>query len=222
MKQILLGLAVLLMPLTAQAQNVGHFVGRLVLSDDRIDDCTVLSEEGLFSIFRLVEDFSFVDPEESDWVVPSGACVNGASIPPAFWSFIGGPWTGKYRRASVIHDYFTQTRERSWQTTHRVFYYGLLASDVPPSRAKLMYYAVRRFGARWEEQTRSLPRCVRGSAQNCEEWDGGAPPAEMVTIPDGPEGDISDLVAGMDFEALSLEDIDRIADQQMDEHASRQ
>lgn len=100
--------------------------------------------------FVLQEDFSFMDPNGLEWRTPAGTAVNGASIPPMFWSLIGGPFTGKYMKASVIHDHFVVTRERTAHDTHRNFYYGMRANGVPAWKAKTMYWAVRTFGADWD------------------------------------------------------------------------
>ena len=42
--------------------------------------------------------------KKKTWTAPKGAKVDGASIPQLFWTPIGGPFEGKYRYASVIHD----------------------------------------------------------------------------------------------------------------------
>ncbi|WP_051337311.1 DUF1353 domain-containing protein [Leisingera daeponensis] len=102
-----------------------------------------------WTVFKLGTDFHFDDPNGLRWTTPAGAEVNGASIPPAFWSFIGGPFTGRYLKASVIHDYYTQVQTRTAHDTHRNFYYGMRANGVEDWRAKLMYWAVRTFGPSW-------------------------------------------------------------------------
>ncbi|WP_181366478.1 DUF1353 domain-containing protein [Albidovulum aquaemixtae] len=205
-----LSLALAMTPV--RADEFGRFVGRLILSDEQLDECFASDEDGFFSIFRLVEEFHFIDPNQIDWSVPSGTCVNGASIPAAFWSVMGGPWSGKYRRASVIHDHYVRTRVRTWQDTHRAFYYGMRAGDVSATQAKLMYYAVRRFGKRWDLKTRSLPEC---GSDNTDCGVARVAKPDWILVPEVPNGDISELVVGMDFDAMSLEEIDRIADEQL-------
>jgi hypothetical protein len=105
--------------------------------------------EGQARIVELVAPFSFRDPKGKIWTVPPGARVDGASIPQAFWSVIGGPFTGKYREASVIHDHYCDTKSESWEATHRVFYDGMRAKGVDPVTANVMYAAVYRYGPRW-------------------------------------------------------------------------
>ena len=42
---------------------------------------------------RGLRPFSYVDPNGKSWSVRPGTIVNGASIPAAFWSIIGGPFS---------------------------------------------------------------------------------------------------------------------------------
>lgn len=149
-------------PNTAQATAGGQFQGRLVtewLGDGRN--------------MRLVDSFAYRSPDRETWEVPKGTVVNGASIPQFLWSFIGSPFGGKYRKASVIHDYFCEARNRDWRRVHRVFYEAMLDAGVERSKAWIMYQAVNRFGPRWEQQRQTCQRvngkidfstCVRNAA----------------------------------------------------------
>lgn len=104
---------------------------------------------------QLVQPFAFVRTDGEAWSVPADAIVDGASIPRVFWSLIGGPLEGPYRDASIVHDYYCDMRSRPWLETHRVFYEAMRCSEVPKAKAKVMYYAVYRFGPRWKME--SLP-----------------------------------------------------------------
>ena len=53
---------------------------------------------------RLLKPLSFTDPKNEEWKAPVDAVVDGASIPRALWTIVGSPYTGDYRRASVVHD----------------------------------------------------------------------------------------------------------------------
>ena len=99
---------------------------------------------------KLVNAFRFVDQRNQVWAVPAGAEVDGASIPRALWSIVGSPLTGKYRDASVIHDYYCTTKSQEWFVVHRVFREAMLASGVDNVQAAYMYWAVQRFGPRWD------------------------------------------------------------------------
>ena len=100
--------------------------------------------------FRLLAAFGFRDPQGRVWEVPAGVEVDGASIPRAFWTVIGGPFEGNYLNASVVHDHFCRVRTRTAQDTHRSFYYGMRAMGVAEPQAKKMFWAVSTFGPKWE------------------------------------------------------------------------
>lgn len=98
---------------------------------------------------KLTQPYTFVDGAGLTWDVPTGAVVDGASIPQVAWSLIGGPFEGKYRNASVIHDWFCDVRTRSAEATHRMFFNAMIASGVEIRTAKTMYAAVAAFGPQW-------------------------------------------------------------------------
>jgi hypothetical protein len=97
----------------------------------------------------LLDDFGYVDPARTTWRASKGHKIDGASIPPVFWSFIGGPFEGKYRNASVVHDYECDVKKRPWPSVHRMFYNAARCGDVEQTKAKVMYAAVYHFGPRW-------------------------------------------------------------------------
>ncbi len=101
-------------------------------------------------LVRLVEPFGYVDPFGMNWDVPANIRVDGASIPRVLWS-LGSPFTGKYRDASVIHDYFCDIRSRTWGAVHRVFYDAMITSGVHKAQAVVMYAAVCWGGPRWSQ-----------------------------------------------------------------------
>lgn len=101
---------------------------------------------------KLTKPFAYLSPDGARWEAPAGSIVNGASIPPFAWSFIGNPLEGKYRNASVIHDVACVSQSRPWQTAHEAFYTAMLAADVDGLKAKVMYAAVYHFGRRWQSR----------------------------------------------------------------------
>lgn len=121
------------------SDNFGRFEGQVVASWD--DDGRNMT---------LREDFAYIDPRNRKWLAPAGSVVNGASIPAAFWSFIGGPFEGKYRNASVVHDVGCGEMKASWEEVHRVFYEACRCGGVDERMAKTLYYAVYHFGPRWQ------------------------------------------------------------------------
>ena len=124
-----------------ESDGGGTFSGEVIT---RWDD------DGDARTMRLVEPFEFTDPDGLVWSVPAGAPIDGASIPRPLWTIVGSPFVGAYRRATVIHDYYCDTKERGWRETHLVFYDAMLTSGVGSTRAKQMFAAVYNFGPRWE------------------------------------------------------------------------
>lgn len=121
----------------AAETSFGRFIGKLVAEF-----------EGDGRKVTLIEPYSFVDPMGEEWPVPAGAKTDGASVPSAFWALYP-PFTGNYRSAAVIHDYYCDTKKRTWQDTHKTFYYAMRAAGVDERNAKVMYGAVYLFGPRW-------------------------------------------------------------------------
>lgn len=100
---------------------------------------------------QLTEDFAYLDPGGKRWHAPKNSIVDGASIPQVFWTFVGGPFEGLYRKASVVHDVACVERREKWEDVHRMFYYAMRAGGVGETRAAVMYAAVYKFGPRWDE-----------------------------------------------------------------------
>lgn len=106
-------------------------------------------ERGADRCMDLLENLIFIDSRGIWWLALRGSRINGASIPRVLWSLIGDPYTGDYRRASVVHDVACEHRNRPYQDVHRMFYEAMLADGLRPSKAWVMYQAVRAFGPRW-------------------------------------------------------------------------
>ena len=102
--------------------------------------------------WRVLEDLTYYDGETGFAITTrTGAGTDGASIPRFFWRMMGGPFSGKYVAAALIHDqlYRAQglgilTRKQSDQ----IFRRAMLSCDVPEWKAALMYRAVR-MGGEW-------------------------------------------------------------------------
>lgn len=95
---------------------------------------------------RLNHRFAFVDFEGRTWAALRGFEADGASIPRFFWRVIGPPLEGRYRNASIIHDYYCERREYPSWMVHRVFFNAMRTSGVHIFKAVLMYLAVRLYG----------------------------------------------------------------------------
>jgi hypothetical protein len=99
---------------------------------------------------QVLQAYSYSDLEGHLIGADKGFVTDGASIPKLFWSVIGGPFDGKYVGAAVIHDVGCVSHKYTWQVTDRMFYYAMLDLDVDTAKAKIMYWAVRKFGPHWE------------------------------------------------------------------------
>ncbi len=126
----------------------------------------------------LLSELRYTDPDGVVWVAPKGSIVNGASIPRPFWSIIGGPFEGKYRNASVLHDVAYAQQTRSAAQADRMFYNAMRCSGVGIVEAKTMYYALYRHGRHWKHRIR---RATPARPQDL------APAAERATAVDTQE-----------------------------------
>ena len=117
----------------------GRFEGKLVL---------LPSDDG--RTMKVMERFSYSDWEGNKLTAEPGFISDGATIPRAAWSIIGGPWDGKYRNAAVIHDVGCVNHKYTWQITDLMFYQAMRDSNVSNLLALTMYYAVLKGGPRWE------------------------------------------------------------------------
>jgi len=97
----------------------------------------------------LLNELRYTDPKGVVWVAPAGSKVDGASLPRAFWGIIGGPFEGKYRNASVLHDVAYDEKSKPWQDVDRMFYNAMRCAGVGVVEAKTLYYALYRHGRHW-------------------------------------------------------------------------
>lgn len=161
----------------AQSSQYGRFIG--AVRTEWIDDGRHM---------QLLGDFSYIDPMGKRWAVPQGTKIDGASIPRAFWTVIGGPFEGPYRNASVVHDYHCDSKLERWQDVHRMFYYGMLAAGTDELKAKIMYFAVLVGGPRWKvvKYSNHPPRLVpkKGDIdyEKLTEWSGAVTEAEATAF----------------------------------------
>jgi len=103
----------------------------------------------------LLNELRYTDPKGVVWVAPAGSAVDGASIPRALWPFFGGPFEGKFRNASVLHDVAYDQKSRPWQQVDRMFYDAMRCSGVGAVEAKTFYYALYRHGRHWKQKKQS-------------------------------------------------------------------
>src|SRR5947207_3005769 len=84
--------------LAAAPHPYGEFIGDV--------EAKWLVENGQDRRMELLHEFSYIDTSGKRWTAPNGWIIDGASIPRFLWTLVGSPFTGSYRRASVIHDYY--------------------------------------------------------------------------------------------------------------------
>lgn len=118
-------------------------------------------------LFELSEALVYTSPTGSEFTAIADYIVDGASIPRVLWSVIGGPFSGNHLKASVVHDYYTDTCQihphpevgRACQNKltefqddeliHSNYYLGMLAAGVSEENACAEYIAVSAYKT-WE------------------------------------------------------------------------
>src|SRR5438477_4345842 len=97
----------------------------------------------------LLSELRYTDPQGQVWIASAGSQVDGASIPRSLWSFMGGPFEGKYRNASVLHDVAYDQKTQPWKQCNRTVYEAMRCRGVGATEAKTADYAFYRHGAHW-------------------------------------------------------------------------
>lgn len=120
-----------------------------------------VGDDGPDRRMQLLEDFAFVDPGGLRWDAPSGHIIDGASIPRMLWSIAGDPYSGTYRRASVLHDVACDARTQPSKVVHRMFYDAMIADGTSQAQALEFYTAVRLFGPHWDDPAPPAPMIAR-------------------------------------------------------------
>jgi len=109
-----------------------------------------LDDEPFVHRLKLLEDFGFQEPTGRLWLARKDAVLDGGSIPLVFRDTIGLPFSGDYRKASVVYDYYCHVMTQPWRDVHRMFYQASLAEGVGAVDAKVMYMTLYAGGLRWE------------------------------------------------------------------------
>lgn len=95
---------------------------------------------------RLVDPFWFLDPDGKRWSAGAGRTVDGASIPRALWTLVGSPYTGDYRRASIVHDVACDDAGddvEKRRAADRMFFHACRAGGCSTRRSIILYIGVR-------------------------------------------------------------------------------
>jgi hypothetical protein len=95
----------------------------------------------------LLKQFTFTDPKGNEWQVDSGYDkMDGASIPRALWTLVGSPYTGDYRRASIVHDKACDDAhgdKGKRRAADRMFYHACRVGGCSIRQATILYVGVR-------------------------------------------------------------------------------
>ena len=94
----------------------------------------------------LLDDFWYDDPQGRRWLAPKGAAIDGATIPRALWALVGSPYTGDYRRASIVHDVACVEAGDdipARRAADRMFFHGCRTGGCSPQDATVLYVGVR-------------------------------------------------------------------------------
>jgi len=95
---------------------------------------------------RLWDVLSFETASGGVYTVPAGFVSDGSSHPKFTWSAFGGPLSGRYRRAAILHDYLLSRVLLEPGITvalaHDVFRNAMLADGVREQDADLFFTAV--------------------------------------------------------------------------------
>ena len=97
-----------------------------------------LTENGADRNMSLLEDFWYEDPAGRHWRAPKGSVINGASIPETLWSSVGSPYTGEYRRASIVHDVACDSPNSDREQADDMFYSACLAGGCSKAQANML------------------------------------------------------------------------------------
>jgi hypothetical protein len=93
----------------------------------------------------LLEKFTYWDRERKNWDAPEGSEVDGASIPQPLWSIVGSPFTGCYRRASIVHDVACDKAQDDFparRDADRMYYYACRRGGCSFGAAVIQYLGV--------------------------------------------------------------------------------
>jgi hypothetical protein len=109
-----------------------------------------LTEDGQDRYMKLIDPFWYKG-KVLDVIVPAGYRIDGASIPRALWTLVGSPYTGEYRRASIVHDKACEDANgdaEKRRVADRMFFYACRAGGCSWAQAVALYIGVRIGAAR--------------------------------------------------------------------------
>lgn len=121
------------------------------------------TESGPDRTMTLLEDFWFRDSQGAVWAAPRGSDVDGASIPKPLWALVGSPYTGDYRRASIVHDIACVAAghdQAARRVADRMFFEACRVGGCSRREAIILYIGVR-IGAWWSRRPELAEDAIR-------------------------------------------------------------
>jgi len=103
---------------------------------------------------KLLEQFWFDDGRGTTWDAPEGSIIDGASIPKPLWGLVGSPFTGDYRRASIVHDIACVAAvgdPAARKAADKMFFRACREGGCGIREAIILYIGVR-IGAQWDSK----------------------------------------------------------------------
>ena len=93
----------------------------------------------------VLELFTYTDPEGTVWDAPARSIVDGASIPEPLWALVGSPYTGDYRRASIVHDIACDRADTKAKrkAADKMYYWACRCGGCSKWQATVQYLGVR-------------------------------------------------------------------------------
>lgn len=140
----------------AIAADPPRFSGKLAIE--------MLEDVGFNHKFRLLDDLAFVDGQGKVWLARKGGIVDDESLPRDLYSLEGLPYIAEYRKAAIIHRYYSRAGTEPWKQVHRALYYASIAEGVSETQARSLYAAVYAGGWRWEPRGSSCYRSCHAAA----------------------------------------------------------
>ena len=155
------------------SEDQGAFSGKVVIE--------VLDEIEFAQKLRLLDAFAFTDANGQAWLARKGSILDGETVPHRLSTLSGLPPPAEYRKAAVVHDYFSRDRTEPWRLVHRMFYQASAVEGVSEREAKALYAAVYAGGWRWEPKGSSCYRSCHVAAASLA-WKPEATPAEVQPV----------------------------------------
>jgi hypothetical protein len=97
----------------------------------------------------LLHDFSYWDSQGKKWFASKGSIIDGASV-PWFFRRVFPIYVGRYRRATVLHDVYCESKTRSSATVHKMFYEAMRCDHTSLVSSIILWVAVRFFGPQFK------------------------------------------------------------------------